>query len=245
MYPDSTRNFESNRILGGVGALLTAIGSLVLFQGTVGIVGLVGIILLLIAMHGLADDFKDYSIFRSTVGGFIFDLIGTLLAVAVFAAFNFLHGFIFSHVIIGVFGYIFAIGGWIIMFIFFVLAAVFYRFAFYSLAAKSRVPILRTGAIVLLVGGTLTIVFVGFFLMFVAWILIAVGLFSLRLPSEYTGATEARNVTPPPATGAPSDQVKYCSYCGAENSLTGTFCTHCGRRLNGQSSTAEASQQAV
>ena len=111
MYPDSTRNFESNRILGGVGALLTAIGSLVLFQGTIGIVGLVGIVLLLISMRGLADDFKDNAIFRHSLVGFIFGLIGTLIAVAVFAAFAFLGGFIFTHPIIGAFGILGAISG--------------------------------------------------------------------------------------------------------------------------------------
>ena len=59
MYPESNRNFESNRILGGVGALLTAIGSLVVFRGPIGIVGIVGLILVLIAAKGLADEYKN------------------------------------------------------------------------------------------------------------------------------------------------------------------------------------------
>jgi uncharacterized membrane protein len=234
MYPDSMRNFETNKILGGVGALFTAIGSLVLFQGTVGIVGLVGLILLLISMHGLSEDFKDYGIFRRAVGGFIFGLIGTLIAVAVLSLFSFLGGFFFSHLIIGSLVLAGAIVGWIVMFIFFVLSGIFYRLAFYSIADKSRLTILRTGAIILLVGSALTVVLAGFVLMFVGWLLIAVGLFSLRLPEEQMPPSGVRNVTPSPTTGASSDQVKYCPNCGAENKLNGTFCTRCGKRLNPQ-----------
>ncbi len=231
MYPDSTRTFETNKILGGVGALLTAIGSLVLFQGTVGIIGVVGVILLLISMRGLADDFKDYGLFRRAVGGFIFSLIGTLIAIAVLSTFSFLRGFFFSHPLIGSLVLAGAIVGWIIMFILFVLSGIFYRYAFNSIVEKSQVPILRTGSIVLLVGCSLTIVLAGFVIMFIGWILISVGLFSLRLPEEQA-STQARNVTPPPTSSASSDQVKYCPNCGAENNINGTFCTRCGKRLN-------------
>jgi uncharacterized membrane protein len=233
MYPDSTRNFETNKILGGVGALLTAIGTLVLFRGTIGIVGLVGMILLLIAMRGLSDDFKDYGVFRRAVSGFIFGLIGTFLAIAVLSAFSILTGFFFTHIVLGSLVLAGAVIGWVVMFIFFVLSGIFYRLAFYSLAHKSRVPMLRTGATVLLVGSALTILLAGFVLMFVAWILIAVGLFSLKLPSEQA-PEGVRNVTPPPTAETSTGQLKYCPNCGAENNINGTFCTRCGKRLNPQ-----------
>jgi uncharacterized membrane protein len=232
MYPDSTRNFETNKILGGVGSLLTAIGSLVLFQGGVGIVGIVGIVLLLIAMRGLSDDLKDYGIFRRAVGGFIFSLIGTLIAVAVLSTFSFLRGFFFAHLIVGSIVLVGVIVGWVVMFIFFVISGIFYRLAFYSIANKSPMPILRTGAIVLLVGSILTIVLAGFVLMFIGWLLIAVGLFSLKSPADQAQSSGVRNVTPQPTTGESSGQVKYCPNCGAENNINGTFCTRCGKRLN-------------
>jgi hypothetical protein len=57
MYPESSRNFESNKMLGGVGAILTAIGSFVPFTGSIGIVAIVGIILMLISIKGLSEDF--------------------------------------------------------------------------------------------------------------------------------------------------------------------------------------------
>ncbi len=231
MYPESTRNFESNRILGGVGALLTAIGSLVLFSGPVGIVGIVGIILVLISMRGLADDFKDPTIYRSTLNAFIFGFIGILIAIGVFAAFGFLSGFIFAHPIVGAFGFLGALAGWGLMFVFILIGGVFYKHAFDSLASKSHEGLLRTGSLILLIGSILTIIFIGFFLLFVAWIVIAIGLFSLK-PVTQPAQAYTPPFTPPTSPQASPGQVKYCSYCGAENKPEGTFCTHCGRRLN-------------
>jgi uncharacterized membrane protein len=228
MYPESNRNFESNKILGGVGAILTAIGSLVLFNGSVGIVGIIGLILVLISMKGLSDDYNDHAIFRNSLTAFVLGIIGAFIAVIVFAAFAFFSGFIFAHPIVGALGFIGAIIGWLLMFIFFLMEGVFFKNAFYNLAYKSRVNILRTGGLLLLIGGILTIIFVGFFLLFVGWILVAVGLFSLQLPRQ-----AAPSYTPPPsAPPSSSGQFKYCSYCGAENRLEATFCTHCGRRIN-------------
>jgi uncharacterized membrane protein len=230
MYPESNRNFETNRLLGGVGALLTAIGSLVLFHGTVGIVGLVGLILLLLSMRGLADDFQNYSIFRNVLTGFVFGIIGTVLAIIVFAAFTFLSGFIFSHYIVGALGFIVAIVGWLLMFVFLLLSGIFYRQAFASLAYKSHEQLLRTGGLLLLIGSILTIIFVGFFVMFIAWLIIAVGLFSLRPPMQ--PAQVYTPPPPPPTSSASSGQTRYCQQCGAENTINGTFCTRCGQRLS-------------
>jgi uncharacterized membrane protein len=230
MYPESTRNFESNRILGGVGALLTGIGSLVLFSGAVGIVGIVGLILVLVSMRGLADDFKDYAIYRNALNGFIFGFIGILVAIAVFAVFGFLSGFIFAHPIVGALGFLGALGGWGLMFIFVLIGGIFYKQAFDGLARKSGEGLLRTGSLLLLIGSILTIILVGFFLLFIAWLLIAIGLFSLK-PVMQSAQAYIPPFTPPTPNAETSGQIKYCTYCGAENKPEGTFCTHCGRRL--------------
>jgi uncharacterized membrane protein len=230
LYHESTRNFESNKILGAVGALLTAIGSLVLFSGAVGIVGIVGLILVLISMRGLADDFKEYSIYRNALSGFILGFIGIVISIIVFASFSFLSGFIFQHPIVGAFGILLAIVAWLLMFVFMLLSGIFYRHAFNTLAFKSSEGLLRTGGTLILIGSILTIIYVGFFLLFVGWILITAALFSLRPPMQPT-----QTYTPPPPSpsgSAPSGTVKYCPYCGAENQLEGPFCPHCGRRLN-------------
>jgi uncharacterized membrane protein len=231
MYPETTRDFESNKILAGVGALLVAVGSLIPFTGAIGIVAIVGIILVLIGVRGLADGFKEYSIFRNTLYGFIFEVIAFLCGVAAFAslALGFLGFPFFIRLGFGLDIFI-AIVLLILVFIFFVLGAVFFRQAFGVLADKSGEGLFRTGGLLLVLGAVLTIILVGFVLLFVAWILVAVGFFSTRPPGASGSAFQPPPSAPvfnQPATG----QVKYCAYCGAENKLGGSFCTSCGRRL--------------
>jgi uncharacterized membrane protein len=230
MYHESTRNFDSNKLLGAVGALLIAIGSLVLFSGAVGIVGIVGLILVLISMKGLADDFREYSIYRNALSGVILGFIGVVISIIVFASFSFLSGFIFQHPIAGAFGIVLAIVAWLLMFLFMLISGIFYKNAFSILAFKSNEGLLRTGGTLILVGSILTIIYIGFFLLFIGWILITAALFSLRPPMQ---PAQPYTPPPPPPSGSdPSGTVKYCPYCGAENKMGGTFCTHCGRRLN-------------
>jgi uncharacterized membrane protein len=230
MSTESSRSFESNKILGGVGAILTAVGSFVPFSASVGIVYIIGIILVLIAMRGLAEDFKENAIFTNSLYGFVFGIIGVIIGIAafavvvapIFAAFTFYRM---------VFHILLAFAASILVFAFLVISAIFLRRAFKLLAAKSGERILRTGGLLLLIGAALIIVFgLGFILLFVAWVLLAVGLFSMRLPPLLTPAQPA---TPAPQmpSSAPVGTVKYCPYCGAENKLESTFCTHCGRRM--------------
>ncbi len=229
-YSESHRNFETNRILAGVGALLTAIGSLVVFSGPIGILGIVGIVLLLISLRGLSDYFRDHVIFKSAATGFIFGVVGVAIAIGVFAAFAFLTGFIFAHPVAGALGLVGVIAAWFIMYAFFIVETIFLKRSFDILASRSLISLLRTGGTILLIGGALTVVFVGFFLMFVAWIIIAAGLFSMREPVV---EVQASPYSPAFSTSPESsEQVKHCPYCGAENRADGTFCTHCGRRLN-------------
>jgi uncharacterized membrane protein len=232
MYPETTRDFESNKILAGVGALLVAVGSFIPFTGAIGIVAIVGIILVLIGVRGLADGFKDYSIFRNTLYGFIFEVIAILCGVAAFT--SLILGFLGSLTIFTRpnFGLIIlvAIVLLILVLVFFVLGAVFFRQAFGALADKSGEGIFRIGGLLLLLGAVLTIILVGFVLLFVAWLLIAVGFFSMRPPGASGSAYQPQPSTPvfsQPASG----QAKYCAYCGAGNRLEASFCTRCGRRL--------------
>lgn len=232
MYPESTRNFESNKILSGVGALLVAIGSFLPASGVVGIVAIVGIILVLIGMRGLSDDFKDGSIYRNALYGFMFGIVAILAGIVVFVAvfFAFFSGAFFIQPFgfgLGILGAVVAL---VVVFIFFLLEAIFYKQAFDVLSDRSGERLFRTGGLMLLLGAVLTIVIIGFILLFVAWIILAVGFFSMRPPSSAAPATNAApsaTTFTAPATG----QGKYCPYCGAENKLETPFCTHCGRKL--------------
>ena len=235
MYQESSRNFETNKILGGVGALLTAVGSFVPFTGPIGIVSIVGIILLLISLKGLSEEFKEPAIWRNSLNGFIFGIVAIIAAIVV--AFIFIAA-VFSFrtftplsVGFGAFAVLVGIVGFIIMFVFYILFATYFRRAFDIIEQKTGERMFHTGGLLLLIGAVLTIILVGFVLLFVAWILLAVAFFSMRPPTQPAPAYS----TPyngPSTSMPPSGQSKYCPYCGAENKLEATFCTRCGRRLS-------------
>ncbi len=230
MYPETSRSFETNRMLGGVGAILTAIGSFIPFSPSIGIVYIIGIILVLISMKGLSEDFKEPSIFRNTLNGFIFGIIGAVVGIASFAAViaSIFSSFTFTRPLFNVFGILLAIGALLVVFGLLVIASVFLKRAFDVLASKSGEKLFHTGGLLLLVGAALIIIFgLGFVLLFVAWILLAVGFFSVRPPSQNITTQPTAPIIPP--TAVPASNVQYCPNCGAENKLDATFCTHCGK----------------
>jgi uncharacterized membrane protein len=238
MYPQTTHTFESNKILAGVGALLAAIGNFTPFSGPIGIVHIVGIALVLIAIRGLADDYKDPSIFKRSFNGFICSLISAaaFIAATALAIAPFTRGFFTTHPLISIFAIGAGIAAWIVGAVFVIIAALNYRNAFDKLAVKSSEPLLRTGGLILLIGAALSIIFAGFFVMFVAWLILAVGFFQLRLPSAQN--QNATPFTPQTSLIGSNGQVTFCSFCGAENRLEATFCTHCGRRIEPQTNPA-------
>jgi len=71
-------SLESNKTLGGIGAILVAIGSF--FP----ILSLIGIILVLIAMKGLAEHYNENGIFQNALYGFVFGMIGIIAFIVVF-----------------------------------------------------------------------------------------------------------------------------------------------------------------
>ncbi len=71
---------ESNKILGGVGAILLLIGFLpVLGTSTFGVIGFVGLILVLIALHGLANFYKEKRIFSNAIYGVLAGVVGAVV----------------------------------------------------------------------------------------------------------------------------------------------------------------------
>jgi len=65
-------SLESNKSLGGIGAILLAIPFL----------NLIGIILVLIALKGMGEYYDDEEIFKNALYGFIFGFIGVIGLVA-------------------------------------------------------------------------------------------------------------------------------------------------------------------
>lgn len=215
-------SLESNKTLGGVGALLIAIGFL--FP----ILILVGIILVLIAMKGLSEYYDEEGIFENALYGFIFGIIGVVALIVIFVAI-FFAGIVawewpFTFPIVTL---VLLIAGLVVIFIFFMLQAVFYRNSFTILSERSGEKIFDTAGLLLLIGAILTIILVGFVLLFVAWILATVGFFSIKTPT-----TQLPAAAPTPAPPAPvSVEKKFCQYCGTENKVDANFCKKCGKKL--------------
>jgi hypothetical protein len=115
----------------------------------------------------------------------------------------------------------------VVAFIFYLLAAMYFKRAFSSLAQKSGEHMFETAGLLLWIGAILTIIFVGLFLILVAWILLAIAFFSMKAPSQQYA------YTPPPsaATPAPTQATRYCPNCGAPVEPNTTFCPHCGKQL--------------
>ncbi len=225
----SKMSLDSDMTLGGVGALLVAIGSFFPF------LSLVGIILILVAMRGLANYYKEDSLFKNALYGFIFGIIGIVAAIALFVT------FFFSLIITntasnGTSPVAFFTGGsmlgflilfLIIVLVFFVMQAVCYRRAFDVLSDKSGQKTFRTAGLLLLLGAILTIILVGFVLLFVGWILVAVAFFSFKTPAT----PKEPPPLPPPSFSFTADKRAYCPHCGTMNAVDAIYCKHCGKNL--------------
>ena len=102
---------ESNKMLGGIGALLlvvSAVSSLLVltqvydlystgaaaaspFSSVLGLAGLAGIILFMIAMRGFAGDYKDAGIFNNALYGLLSSIVVSVLAGGLMVAFIFMN----------------------------------------------------------------------------------------------------------------------------------------------------------
>ena len=181
-------SLESSKTLGGVGAILVAIGSFV------PILGLIGIILVLIALKGLAEVYNENAIFQNALYAFIFGIIGVIAAIYMFFT-MFAGGFfiripsqesMYSSLISSLIGVL------IIVFIFSLLEAIFYRKSFRIIAEKSGEKMFNTAGTLLLIGAILTIILVGAIILLIAWILLAIAFFSIKTTRQPT------EIAPPP-----------------------------------------------
>jgi len=197
-------SLETNKTLGGVGALLMVISPFSGFvAGTFGsILGLIGIILVLIAVKGLADHYNEGGIFNNTLYGVILTIVGGVVfgATIVLGAVDMLSDLdidlttlstnataisavdwqeainfdvIMDYIVI-------VLAGLLVFFVFAVIAAIFYRKSLKSLSEKTGVGLFGTTGLILLIGAVLTIILVGFLLLWIALILLTVAFFSIK-----------------------------------------------------------------
>jgi uncharacterized membrane protein len=196
-------DLQTSKYLGGVGALLLFIGPLFsLGDFLAGLLLIIGFILVLIALKSFADHYKEAGIFNNALYGFITAIVGVVVALGAFiatalavvadlgitdwtsaadwtavltaeAAFDSLLT-LFGGVIIAL----------IVLFVFAILTAWLYRKSLGMLASKSGVGLFGTAGLLLLVGAVLTIVVIGFLLIWISFLLIAIAFFSMKPTAE-------------------------------------------------------------
>jgi uncharacterized membrane protein/ribosomal protein L40E len=202
-------NLESDKTLGGIGAILLAIPFL----------NLVGIILLLISMKGMADHYNEDDIFKCALMGFIFGVIGVVALVAFILMLIF--GFAATTTVVTPFaGFGLLIITIIVLYVFSLISAIFYRNSLNKLAEKSGEQMLDTAGLVLLIGAIIPVI--GEIIKVIAWILAAVGFFSIKESTQPATTTPVASAT---------EEKKFCRYCGAQNTSDAAFCEKCGKKI--------------
>ena len=205
------------KMLGGIGSILIFIP----------FVSIVGYILLIVAINDIADYAGDRSIFNNVVIAAVTGIVGALAGAAVIAI-----GVISSSFTLGVSGLAGLGAGLFIAWIALIVSAVFLKRAYDVISQKLGVGTFRTAATLYLVGAVLTIVLLGFIVLFVAEIVQAVAFFSI--PDELQSMKPAGSPSPasiaasPPPT--PGTATKFCVNCGTKISPTATFCYACGAK---------------
>jgi uncharacterized membrane protein len=86
------------------------------------------------------------------------------------------------------------VGALVVLFILFVVAAIFLRRSLNTLSEKSGTHMFATTGLLILIGAVLTVIVIGFILLWVALILLAVAFFEIRTQSTQPQATTASSL---------------------------------------------------
>ena len=198
-------NFETSKNLGGVGAILLFVGFIMPFLQFFGsVLSLIGVILVLVALKGLADYYNEAGIFNNFLFGTIAGIAGIVVAGLAFitVVFTMLADLLYDFfptwdgewaTLPGLTPDVTAIDPMAIMpfltaillvlvILFFtaLIVAIFMRKSMNSLSAKSGVGLFGTTGLLLLIGAVLTIIAIGFILIWIAMLIMAIAFFSMK-----------------------------------------------------------------
>jgi len=195
-------NFEYSKTLTGEGSILLLL-SIIPYAGWV--LGIIGVVLFLRGIRELSNYYQDKEIYENSLTGVKFYVVA-LIAVAVASAaffiglasatgFTFTQGFVFTTGF--AVGLVAFIGGLVLGFVFYVLAASHLRKTFNTLAQKSGEASFTTAGNLLWYGAILTIILVGIVLIFIAWIFATIGFFTMKSRQFQQYAPQTNETTPP------------------------------------------------
>ena len=197
------------KILGGVGAILLLIPG----------VSIVGYILLLIATKYVSDELGDRSVFDNMLYAVVAGIVG--VAAAAFIIFT---GAIFGAFTLGASAIMGILGALAIAWIGLIISSIFIRRAYDTMATKLGVGTFRTAGMLYFIGAILTIILVGFIILFIAAIIQIIAFFSIN----DTG--QPKQAQPMGAPAAAPAGMKFCPNCGAQLAANAVFCPKCGAK---------------
>jgi len=205
------------KTLGGVGAILIFIP----------FVSLIGYILIIVAVRDISNDLQDRSIFNNIVIAGVTGIVGALAG-----AFFIFAGLLGSGLKSGTSVFAGLAVGLLIAWIALVVSAVFLRRAYNTMGQRLQVDMFKTAATLYFVGAILTIVVVGFVILFIAEILQAVAYFSIpnMPPMQGAGTSAGFAAASPPSMQPQGGATKFCTNCGTKISPSATFCYSCGAK---------------
>jgi uncharacterized membrane protein len=202
---------ETNKALGGVGAILMFIGIIPVIS-YYAIIELIGLILVMVALYNLASYYTERGIFNNALYGLIAGIVGGVIAAVV----------VFVSVITSLTDFLYQLfptwnGDWTalsgltpdvsnlnptdilpfvggilgalaILWIFTIIAAFFVRRSVVSLSEKSGVGLFSTAGLLMLIGSVLIIAFgLGLILIWISALLLAIAFFQIK-PQQPTSA---------------------------------------------------------
>jgi len=198
---------ETNRILGGVGAILMFIGIIPVIS-TYGIIELVGLILVLVALYNLAGYYREGGIFNNALYGLIVAIVGGVVSVVmiIFTVLTSLTDFLYKlfpgwngdwaalsgltpntanisfNDVLPLFSGLITV--FIVFWIFSIITAFLVRRSLTSLSIKAGVGLFSTTGLLFLIGAVLIIIFgLGLILVWISLLLLAIAFFQIK-PQE-------------------------------------------------------------
>ena len=186
----TSHTLESVKTIGGVGSIL----ALLAFIPNIGfIIAIAGLIMVLVALKYASDIFGDPKIFNDMLYAVILGIIGLVVGAVAVVAVVFQGigmGYMSSSFaytgpssvtagdIMGMLGTILL--GLVAIWVCFLVSSIFLRRSYGELGRKLNVSLFGTAALLYLIGAILTIVLIGFLLIFVADILFIIAFFSIN-----------------------------------------------------------------
>jgi len=195
-------NFENCKILGGIGSILLFLS---VVPYTYGLLGLVGAILVIVAMKGFADYYREAGIFNNTLYSVVLAIVGgvAFLAILVLALIDLLTSLGISldlsnysnlaaqlssinltsnmNTLMKFVGFIFL--DIVVLFVFALVSVLLLRKALKLMSERTNVGLFASTGTILLIGAVLTIIAVGLILIWVSALLLAIAFLQIKPPA--------------------------------------------------------------